>query len=151
MIVNRRTLIGSIFAAVPAIAFAARPTPATRITVYQSPTCGCCGKWADHLKAAGFGVTVVSTPDLSPVARRLGVPDALRSCHTATVGGYFLEGHVPAQDVRLLLRRKPAALGLAVPGMPRGSPGMETGGQRDAFATMLVPKTGAPSVFARHG
>lgn len=85
--------------------------------------------------------------DVTPIARKLGVPDALRSCHTAEIGGYFVEGHVPASDIRKLLAKRPAAAGIAVPGMPVGSPGMEQGGSKDAYSTLLVTKDGRSSVF----
>jgi hypothetical protein len=104
----------------------------------------------DHLRASGFEVTVEMTDDLSPIAARLGIPDAVRSCHTGEIGGYFVEGHVPAADIERLLRERPRAAGIAVPGMPIGSPGMEMGGRRDPFQTMLVGRDGAVSVFAVH-
>lgn len=148
---SRRTLIGYSLVMIPAAAFAGTAAAKTAITVYKSPSCGCCGGWVDHLKAAGYQVRVVPTADLTPIARKVGVPDALRSCHTATVAGYFIEGHVPVADVRTLLTNRPAARGIAVAGMPRGSPGMEMGGARDPFVTMIVPRSGAPTVFARHG
>jgi hypothetical protein len=95
-------------------------------------------------------VTVEMMEDVGPVAARLGVPDQLRSCHTGEVAGYFLEGHVPAADVEKLLRERPRAAGIAVPGMPIGSPGMEMGGRRDPFETLLVDRNGAASVFVTH-
>jgi hypothetical protein len=95
--------------------------------VHKDPDCGCCAGWVRHLEAAGFTVTVEETADLEPLKKRLGVPDDLTACHTAEVDGYVLEGHVPAAAVRRLLERRPTATGLAVPGMPAGSPGMEGG------------------------
>jgi len=103
-------------------AFAEEGLP--KIVVTKDPNCGCCGGWVDHMKAAGFPVEVVTTPQVNRVKARLGVPDALASCHTAEVGGYVVEGHVPADAVKRLLADKPQAKGLAVPGMPVGSPGM---------------------------
>jgi hypothetical protein len=100
-------------------------TPA--ILVHKDPNCGCCTGWVRHLKDAGFAVTVEETTDLQPVRKRLGVPADLAACHTAEVDGYVLEGHVPAAAVRRLLQKRPSAIGLAVPGMPAGSPGMEGG------------------------
>lgn len=99
---------------------------ASEVTVYRVKTCGCCGKWMDHLRAAGFTVTehVVETRDAAPP--RAKVPEALRSCHTAQVGGYIVEGHVPADVVKTLLQKRPPIVGIAVPGMPAGSPGMES-------------------------
>lgn len=97
------------------------------VTVWKAASCGCCAGWVDHMRKAGFAVTVHEVDDVDPVKARLGVPDQFQSCHTAEVGGYVLEGHVPADSVARLLRERPAAKGLAVPGMPQGSPGMETG------------------------
>lgn len=144
---NRRAFLGVAAAALVACAGEA---PSRSVRVYRSPSCGCCGGWVDHLRAAGFEVAVEMMDDVSPVAVRLGVPDALRSCHTGEVAGYFLEGHVPAADVEQLLRERPHAAGIAVPGMPVGSPGMEMGGRRDPFQTLLVDRSGAVSVFAVH-
>jgi hypothetical protein len=127
---------------------AAAPTKAMR--VYRSPSCGCCGGWVDHLRAGGFEVAVEMLDDVSPVAERLGVPERLRSCHTGEAGGYFVEGHVPAADIERLLRERPAARGIAVPGMPIGSPGMEMGSRRDSYHTLLVERGGGISVFAVH-
>ena len=152
-VMNRRTMLrcGALVAlayTTPALALQARGTP---IRVHKTPWCGCCGAWVGHLRANGFQPTVVEHQDLTPVARRLGVPDAMRSCHTAEVGRYFVEGHVPAADIRRLLAQRPAALGIAVPGMPVGSPGMEQGGRRQPFQTMLISRGAAPRLFARHG
>jgi hypothetical protein len=99
----------------------------SHILVHKDPNCGCCTGWVRHLKDAGFAVTVEETRDLQPVRKRLGVPADLAACHTAEVDGYVLEGHVPAAAVRRLLEKRPTAIGLAVPGMPAGSPGMEGG------------------------
>lgn len=97
------------------------------ILVHKDPNCGCCTGWVRHLEAAGFAVRVEEVTDLEAVRRRLGVPEDLAACHTAEVGGYVIEGHVPATAVRKLLEQRPGAVGLAVPGMPAGSPGMEGG------------------------
>ena len=126
---------------------AAAPKP-TAITVYKDPSCGCCKKWVEHLKAAGFTPTVHDTPDMPTVRTSMGVPAALQSCHTARVGGYTIEGHVPADEIKRLLREKPAGAGLAVPGMPMGSPGMEMGSMKDKFDVMLFDKNGKSRVFA---
>ena len=121
------------------------------VTVYKSPTCGCCTAWAEHMEAAGFPVETVDVDDLGAVKARHGIPPAYGSCHTATVGGYAVEGHVPAEDVKRLLAERPAAAGLAVPGMPIGSPGMETPGRpAEAYAVLLVSEDGGAAVFARH-
>jgi hypothetical protein len=139
----------SIFAAL-ALAACAQLAAAQVIEVAKSPTCGCCTAWVDHLRAAGFEVRVTDVADLTPTARRLGVPDHLRSCHTASIAGYAIEGHVPAADIRRLLAERPDAAGLAVPGMPMGSPGMEHGGMREPYATILFTRGGRQSVFAQH-
>ncbi len=127
---------------------AARSLP--QVEVYKNPDCGCCGAWVDHLKAAGFPVKVHETPDTSAVRKRHGIPDEFGSCHTGVVAGYALEGHVPAEDVKRLLTRKPAAAGLSVPGMPVGSPGMEMGSRKDPFKVLLIDKAGRSSVFATY-
>ncbi|WP_081725970.1 DUF411 domain-containing protein [Bradyrhizobium sp. OHSU_III] len=100
------------------------------ILVHKDPNCGCCAGWVQHLKDAGFTVTVQETAQLPAVRKRLGVPGDLAACHTAEIAGYVIEGHVPALAVRQLLEKRPAAVGLAVPGMPAGSPGMEGGTPR---------------------
>jgi hypothetical protein len=121
------------------------------LVVHKSPSCGCCDGWVRHMKAAGFRATVVNAEDLQPLKRRLGVPEAAISCHTGVAGGYFIEGHVPAQDVKRLLRERPRALGLAVAGMPQGSPGMESADGRTAPYETLLVTTAGTRVFARHG
>ena len=120
------------------------------IDVFKSPSCGCCGAWVEHLKAAGFDVRVTDVDDTTATRKRLGMPDAFGSCHTGTVGGYALEGHVPAADVKRLLAAKPKAVGLAVPGMPVGSPGMEVGTRRDPYDVLLVERNGRSTVFASY-
>lgn len=121
------------------------------IVVYKHPTCGCCEKWITHLEQAGFKVEAHDEAQMSLVKTRLRVPAEMASCHTAEVNGYVVEGHVPAEDIRKLLATQPKAKGLAVPGMPIGSPGMEMGEQRDAYDVLLITDEGAPSVFAHHG
>ena len=123
---------------------------AQTIEVVKSPYCGCCTQWVEHLRAEGFEVRVVEAEDVTPAARQAGVPDDLRSCHTATVEGYAIEGHVPAADIRRLLAERPDAAGIAVPGMPIGSPGMEQGDKRQAYSTILFGRGGRRQVFARH-
>lgn len=133
-----------------AVAAAAASLPA--MLVHKSPTCGCCSTWIEHMRAAGFAVEVRDVEDMGPVKEALGVPYGKGSCHTAEIDGYFIEGHVPAQDVKRLLAERPAARGLAVPGMPAGSPGMEMpDGHVQAYAVELVGLDGSTSVFARHG
>ncbi|MGH8049820.1 MAG: DUF411 domain-containing protein [Arenimonas sp.] len=121
------------------------------VTVYKSPTCGCCKLWVEHMKHSGFQVSVVETQDLNPIKRKLGVPAGLGSCHTAKVGNYFVEGHVPASDVKRLLKQKPDALGISVPGMPIGSPGMEVpSGETQPYTVTQVNKDGSLSIFSSH-
>jgi hypothetical protein len=129
-----------------AVGFAQTPKPVA-MTVYKSPTCGCCAKWVEHMRANGFEATVSDMPDVTPVKDKQGVPTTLRSCHTALVGGYAIEGHVPADLVKKLLKEKPAAAGIAVPGMPMGSPGME-GATKDTYNIVLFDKAGKTSVYA---
>ena len=111
---------------------------ARTITVYRSPTCGCCGQWIEHLKAHAFVVSDILTNDMDQVKERFGVSPELASCHTARIDGYFIEGHVPAKDIIRLLTEKPDVKGLTVPGMPRGTPGMEMGAVRDDFNVYAV-------------
>jgi hypothetical protein len=120
------------------------------IDVYKSPTCGCCVKWIDHLKANGFTVRSHDTRDLTQHKQRLGIPAGYESCHTAEIGGYVIEGHVPARDIKRLLKEKPQARGLSVPGMPIGSPGMEQGSHKDPYEVILLDKNGAPRVYSRY-
>jgi hypothetical protein len=123
---------------------------ATSIHVYKDPNCGCCSGWVDHLKSAGFLVQVTAVGDTSEARKRLGMPDRFGGCHTASVEGYVVEGHVPAVDIRRLLAQRPSAIGLAVPGMPVGAPGMEAGSHKEPFDVLLVSKAGTASVFASH-
>jgi hypothetical protein len=121
------------------------------MTVYKSPTCGCCTLWVQHLEKAGFEVTEINTPQMSPIKQQFSVPAALGSCHTATVGGYFVEGHVPAADVKRLLQEKPDVFGIGVPGMPMGSPGMESpSGETQPYSVSQVNKDGSLSIFSSH-
>jgi hypothetical protein len=118
------------------------------VSVYKSPTCGCCGEWVKHLRASGFRVAIHEIDDVTPIRRRYGVPDYLASCHTAVVGGYAIEGHVPASDIQRLLRDRPEVRGLTVPGMVPGSPGMDQGPPQP-YETLAFDERGA-RVFARH-
>ncbi|MFA5937779.1 MAG: DUF411 domain-containing protein [Sinimarinibacterium sp.] len=129
----------------------AAPDGAPIVTVYKSPTCQCCSVWIEHLKQSGFATRVEAQRDLAPVRTRLGVPATLAACHTAVVNGYLVEGHVPAEDIRRLLAEKPNAKGIAVPGMPVGSPGMEMGERHDPYEVLLFDGAGETQVFARHG
>ena len=120
---------------------------ATPITVYASPSCSCCGEWVSHLKRNKFHVTVENLVDLSHVKRALAVPDALWSCHTGLAGGYAIEGHVPADIIRKVLAERPPIAGLAVPGMPSGSPGME-GPVKDRYEVIAFTREGATRTYA---
>jgi hypothetical protein len=117
------------------------------VTVYKSPSCGCCAAWVKHMQAAGFTVSVKDVADVDPMKDEAGVPTALRSCHTALVSGYTIEGHVPAELVKKLLAEHPKAAGLAVPGMVSGSPGME-GGPKQAYDVIEWTRDGKTSVYA---
>ena len=128
----------------------AAPAFATEVTVYKSPTCGCCNKWVEHLQANGFTVKAQNVADVMPYKSANGVPLALGSCHTAKVDGYVIEGHVPADDIKRLLKERPKVLGLSVPGMPIGSPGMEQGAHKEKYDVLSFDKTGQTSVYARH-
>lgn len=148
----RHALVVAVVTALLAIGFWVIAGPnaeadAEEVTVYKSPWCGCCGAWVDHLRENGFAVTVHETEDLGPIKQRHGVPAALGSCHTAEVGGYTIEGHVPAADINRLLREQPDGRGLAVPGMPMGSPGME-GPHKDPYDVLLFDDEGDITVFS---
>jgi hypothetical protein len=123
-------------------------TSGTAIEIWKTPTCGCCKMWVDHMQKAGFRPTVHDLDDVSPIKRKLKVPAALQSCHTAVVGGYAIEGHVPADLVRQVLKQKPAIAGLAVPGMPMGSPGMD-GPRKDPYDVVAFEQNGRATVFAK--
>ena len=139
--------VGAIGAPAPA---SARPAgPALKMTVYKSPTCGCCAKWVEHMKQAGFDMEVNETPNVGLVKVEHHVPADLASCHTALVGGYVIEGHVPADVVEKLLKEKPDIAGLAVPGMPMGAPGMEGDGSRkDHYDIIAFRADGSHYVYA---
>lgn len=119
------------------------------VEVYKSPTCGCCSKWVEHLKSNGFKVNAHDVADVNAERKRLGMPDSFSSCHTASVGGYVVEGHTPATDIQRLLKERPKAVGIAVPAMPPGSPGMESS-RPVSYETLLVHKDGSHKVYARH-
>jgi hypothetical protein len=144
---HRRTLLSfAVFLAAPVWA----ATPAKpKIEVWKDPNCGCCKDWVLHLEQSGFAVQVFDTGN-TQARKRLGIPEQLGSCHTALVAGYAIEGHVPAKDIVRLLREKPQALGLTVPGMPVGSPGMDGSvyqGRKDPYDVLLVAKNGGTSVY----
>src|SRR5262245_43542466 len=131
---RRFVLAAGTAAMLPASAVFAAEQPV--ITVHRDPTCGCCGGWVEHLQKAGFETKVIDTRDLNAVKQRLGVPDDLAACHTAEVAGYVVEGHVPAIALERLLAERPSASGLAVPGMPVGSAGME-GGKPEPYEVVM--------------
>lgn len=146
-----RVILGAGAAAVaaPRVARAmigAAPMP---MTVYKSPSCGCCKSWVTHMQGAGFTVKVIDMDDLTAVKKNAGVPQKLQSCHTALVGAYVIEGHVPADLVKKMLNQKPQITGLAVPGMVTGSPGMEMGESKDPYDVIAFDRTGKTSVFAK--
>jgi hypothetical protein len=132
-------------------AFALAAVKPIRMTVYKTPTCGCCRLWVDHARPilSGYELTTIDMDDLSEVKARLGVPSALQSCHTVITGPYVFEGHVPADLIKKFLGEKPKALGLAVPGMPMGSPGMDMGSAKQPYEVLLFDRAGATGVYAR--
>lgn len=166
---NRIALITILLASLSAIAACAQATDAGSahtdtaaattaanalppVVVHKSPSCGCCTHWVDHLRQSGFEVEVRDIDNLDPVKTRVGIPPGKGSCHTAEVAGYFVEGHVPAADIKRLLAERPDVRGLTLPGMPLGSPGMEVpDGTVQPYAVELVARDGTTAVFARHG
>jgi hypothetical protein len=127
----------------------AQAPAAPKMTVYKSPTCGCCAKWVAHMRNAGFDLTVNDVPNVGEIKAQHHVPADAQSCHTALVGGYVIEGHVPADVVKQLLKEKPAVVGLAVPGMPVGSPGMESAdADKQAYNVLSFDKAGKTQVYA---
>ncbi|MBX9631746.1 MAG: DUF411 domain-containing protein [Burkholderiales bacterium] len=149
-VVSRRTFL------LGALAFAATRAwanpPSLEIEVWKSPTCGCCRDWIDHLARDGIAARINDVGNTS-ARHRLGIPMEFGSCHTGVIAGYAIEGHVPAREIRRLLREKPDAVGLAVPGMPVGSPGMDGpvyGGRKDPFDVLLIDRKGKTTNFARY-
>lgn len=144
---KRRHFILSFALAAAAPAAFAQATPL--VEIWRSPGCGCCGAWVKHLQQSGFATRVHMVDDTSVMRRSLGIPDAMGACHSARVGGYAIEGHVPASDIRRLLAERPKARGLAVPGMPPGSPGMDVSNS-PPFEVLLMDGRGGSSLYARH-
>ena len=146
---SRRTVIqASLALAFAPAAFAQQALPL--VEVWKSPTCGCCKDWIGHMQANGFKVKAIEVESTAPMRAKLNMPERFGSCHTALVGGYAVEGHVPAADIRRLLKERPDAVGLSVPGMPVGSPGMdgpEYGGRKDMFDVLLVARNGSASRY----
>lgn len=120
------------------------------LTVFRSPTCGCCGLWTEHMEAANFQVKDEITEDMTVIKQQYGVPTNLTSCHTTLIDGYVVEGHIPAEDVERLLTERPDIAGIAVPGMPIGSPGMESGGYVEPYTVFSFMADGTTAVFAEH-
>jgi hypothetical protein len=151
MTVTRRAWMGMVLGgaalALTGEAAAAAADP-TLVTVYKTPTCGCCTKWVDHILESGFRARVHDLPDLGRIKAQHGVPRALSSCHTSLVGGYVVEGHVPADVIRQLLAERPQGVGIAVPGMPLGSPGMEAP-RTERYDVLLFDDAGRIRVFAQ--
>ena len=145
---NRHKLLAAL--APLAILACAGNAAAAALAVTKTASCGCCAKWVEHMRKAGFQVTVRNVQDVTPTAERLSVPAKLRSCHTSEIAGYAIEGHVPAADVKRLLAQRSKAAGIAVPGMVTGSPGMEHGDHKEPFQTIMFDKAGRTAVFASH-
>jgi hypothetical protein len=149
---HRRRLLGLSVAALfaPVLSFAT--TPGQTVQVWKDPNCGCCADWVTHMQDNGFKVQVFDTGNTA-VRKKLGMPQQFGSCHTALIDGYVIEGHVPANDIKQLLAQRPAALGLAVPGMPIGTPGMDGEaykGRQDAYDVLLVQRNEQSRVFKRY-
>ncbi|HUF09315.1 MAG TPA: DUF411 domain-containing protein [Rhodothermales bacterium] len=120
------------------------------VMVYKTPTCGCCSKWVEHLEENGFAVKTTDQADVTPIKKKVGLPSGLGSCHTAIVDGYVVEGHVPAEVVKKMLRERPDIVGISTPGMPIGSPGMEQGDRVDSYDVVAFDKNGKTSVYASY-
>jgi hypothetical protein len=145
-------LAGLAHAAAPSPAKGAKAAAPTTVEVWKEASCGCCKDWIAHMEANGFKV-FVNTGGTNAARARFGIPQNMASCHTARVGGYTVEGHVPAREVRRLLREKPVAVGLAAPGMPIGSPGMDTpayNGKKNPYNVMLIAKDGSASIYQKY-
>ena len=147
---TRRSVLKGLAAllVLPALAHAQAKRDERKLIVYKNASCGCCGEWEKHMRSAGFTVETITLADVTPVKRSLGVPDGMTSCHTATISGYVIEGHVPAEDVNRLLRERPRAKGLAVPGMPSDAPGMNQG-RGQSYQTLAFDSQ-RNWLFARH-
>jgi hypothetical protein len=149
--ITRGLLIAAgVLAAVVLVQLSSSAQQKPVVSVFKTPTCGCCSKWVDHMKANGFDVRVQDVDDIGALKEKLGVAPEISSCHTSQVGGYVVEGHVPAAAVQRLLKEKPKVAGLTVPGMPAGSPGMEVpGGHKEPYAILTFDKSGKTSVYER--
>lgn len=150
---NRFTAIAGVvllLASLNAAAVEETAVDKATVAVYRSPTCRCCGRWIQHLKENHFAIKDIVTHDLQAIKQQRAVPEHLASCHTAVVDGYVIEGHVPASDIEKLLRTRPNVVGIAAPGMPLGSPGMEVGGRQDDYVVVSFDSEGHYEVFTEH-
>lgn len=143
-------LTGCAIAQTPQAQTAAETAINAELTVFRSPTCSCCHKWIEHMEAAGFTVKDKITEDMTAIKAQYGVPASLASCHTTIADGYVIEGHIPAEDVQRLLAEKPEVAGIAVPGMPIGSPGMESGSYVEPYTVFSFTESGETATFAEH-
>lgn len=129
--------------------FTYKTASAEEIMVYKSPSCGCCNKWVTHLEEKGFDVKTSNMPDVRPIKNKYGVEEKFQSCHTAKIGNYFIEGHVPAKDIKRLLKEKPDIKGLSVPGMVMGSPGME-GHRSDKYNVLAIDQNNNATIYSHY-
>lgn len=151
---NAKKLVTSLLISAFGLMGCAKPSGSAlqEVVVYKTATCECCKRWVEHLRNAGFAVEPKNLDNLNEVKQRVGVPPGMGSCHTAEVGGYFVEGHVPVEDIKRLLTERPNAKGLTVPRMPAGSPGMEVpSGEIQPYDVLLVAQDGSTTVFSHHG
>lgn len=148
-VIARRRILALLAAAPLALVSMRTLAAAPAVSVFKLTGCGCCDQWAEHLRRNGFAVSVRALPDLTPVRAKYGIPNIFGTCHTALVDGYAIEGHVPAADIQRLLRSKPKLAGLAVPGMPAGSPGME-GPRSEPYDVLAFDRNGATQIYARY-
>ncbi len=152
---SRKALMLAVFAGLTVgiaaflVNVSSQPVEASEVVVYKSPTCGCCNQWVSHLRSNGFTVSIRDRSNMQPIKQEFGVQPELQSCHTAVVDGYFIEGHVPANEIKRLLSEKTAISGLTVPGMPMGSPGME-GQRKDNYAVLTIAPDNSISVYAQY-
>jgi hypothetical protein len=147
-LIARRNALRITVAIPVLIAGGAKASQLPTVVVWKDPSCGCCGRWISHIRQSGFEVSLSETSGMPAIKAGLGVPKALQSCHTATVGGYVIEGHVPADDIIRLIKERPPVKGLAVPGMPQSAPGMDQPGQR--YTVLKFGDIGGNGVFAEH-
>jgi hypothetical protein len=147
--VKRRNILAAIASLILLAISSPSQSSGALVTVFKTPTCACCGKWVEHLRANGFTVKVQEVNDTSGYEKQYRVPGTVVSCHTAVVNGYTIEGHVPASEIKRLLNERPKAVGLAVPGMPVGSPGMEAA-HSEAYSVLVFDESGHTSVYARY-